>query len=681
MSTQFCYQPLSTSSSIRLLRIRKFVSTLEFDLIEANLANNPVYDALSYTWHLEEQSSATSEVDSESGGFISCNGMKLGVTANLRDGLLRLEQLRQETLIWIDAICINQQDLEERSAQVNMMGRIFRSARTVVVWLGEPRSDPRVQAIKHAIRFMERLPSIKEQHSESASDYENAAVVALREMTPLAYSSDWLSIGDFFGQKWFQRCWIIQETVLARTIEVYSGPTHIPWGLLQNAARLLDVVRRRSFYSTLWRYQTTTILGSIPMILLAREDCYRGKLWQLETHLALSRTYQVTDQRDKIFALLGISDRSSLESPVAEHSAFNVNYTKSVEQVYTECSTHLVEGRAGYSVLSMVEARSHPARRPIPSWVPDFSVPQRPPPFAIRGQCPFSAGGFTSPLPTRPSVSPNRKELYLPAVTRLGCISRTSETGEEICSLERMTHFFRLLADPALRLTKSTIPAAAEALWRTLIADVAGEKHPAPASLGASFNQWITYLVIRALDTASRASAHAADQFPDGESPLDPTLTSDAVRDFISSGEHITSLRTAPPEYRYSDVHAAVVDFIAAWNGAIPLRELLDATRMAVTAGDKSRLEVTHKFAGTFLWMCSARRVFSTEQGDLGIAHEGARVGDEVVVVPGAAVPFVVREVEDGAYALIGEAFVHGVMGGEALEGIDSLDLEGLRLV
>ncbi|KAG2370259.1 hypothetical protein BDR07DRAFT_1370817 [Suillus spraguei] len=132
MSTQFCYQPLSTSSSIRLLRIRKFVSTLEFDLIEANLANNPVYDALSYTWHLEEQSSATSEVDSESGGFISCNGMKLGVTANLRDGLLRLEQLRQETLIWIDAICINQQDLEERSAQVDMMGRIFRSARTVV---------------------------------------------------------------------------------------------------------------------------------------------------------------------------------------------------------------------------------------------------------------------------------------------------------------------------------------------------------------------------------------------------------------------------------------------------------------------------------------------------------------------------------------------------------------------
>lgn len=678
MSMRFCYQPLSTSSSIRLLRIRKFVSTLQFDLIEVDLANNPVYDALSYTWHLEEQSNATSGVDSEFGGFINCNGMKLGVTTNLRDGLLRLEQLRQETLIWIDAICINQQDPEERSAQVNMMGHIFRSARTVVVWLGEPRSDHHVQAIKETIQFMERLPSIKEQYSESVSEYEEAAAATLREMTSPAYRSDWLSMGLFFAQKWFQRCWIIQEIVLASTIEVYSGPTQIPWGLLQNAARLLDVVRRLSFSFLTWRSEFITIFGSIPMILLAREHCHRGKLWRLETHLALSRTYQVTDQRDKIFALLGISDMSSLESPVVE---FNVDYTRSVEQVYTECSALLVEGGAGYSVFSMVEARSYPSLRPIPSWVPDFSVPPRPPPLAIREQCPFSAGGFTSPVPTRPTVPPNRKELYLPAAARLGRISQTSETGKEICSLERMTHFFRLLADPALRLTKSATPAAAEALWRTLIANIAEGQHPAPASLGTSFTQWITYLVIRALDTASLASAHATDHFSDGEPQPEPRLTSLAVRDFIASDEHTTNLRSAPPKYRYSDVHAAVVDFIAAWDRAIPLRELLNATRMAVAAEDKSRLEATHKFAGTFLWMCSARRVFSTEQGDLGIAHEGARVGDEVVVVPGAAVPFVVREVEGGAYAFIGEAFVHGVMGGEALEGVDPLDLEGLRLV
>jgi hypothetical protein len=248
-----------------------------------------------------------------------------------------------------------------------------------------------------------------------------------------------------------------------------------------------------------------------------------------------------------------------------------------------------------------------------------------------------------------------------------------------------MTHFFRLLADPALRLAKSATQAAAaaiEALWRTLIADLADEQHPAPSSLGTSFTQWVTYLIIRAFDTASHASANAADQFLNGESPPEPTPTFNSpVRDLILSDAHITALRSAPPEYRYSDVRAAVEDFIAVWDGAIPLRELLDATRVAVAAGDRARLEVTHKFVRTFLRMCSARRVFSTEQGDLGIAHQGARVGDEVVVVPGAAVPFVVREVEGGAYALIGEAFVHGAMDGEALEGNDPLALEGLRLV
>ncbi|KAG2129759.1 heterokaryon incompatibility protein-domain-containing protein [Suillus clintonianus] len=622
-STQFRYQPLPTSSSIRLLRIREFVSTLDYDLVEVDLETNPVYDALSYTWHLKEQSSTTSGVDSECGGSINCNGMKLDVTANLRDGLLRLEHLRQNTLIWIDAICINQQDLEERSAQVNMMGRIFHSARTVVVWLGEPRSGPNVQTVEETIKFMERLPRIKERQSESVSDYEATAVAALREMALTTHTSDWLCLGEFFYRSWFKRCWIIQETVLASIIEVYYGPTYIPWALLQNAARLLDVARRLSFYSQLWREQKMAIFGSIPMILLAREYYHRGKLWRLETHLALSRTYQVTDQRDKIYALLGISDRSSLESPVVELSTFNADYTKSIEQVYTECTVHLVEGQAGLSVLSMVEARSYPAPRPIPSWVPDFSVPPNPPPLAIHGECPFSAGGSAGP---RPTVSPDRKELHLPAAVRLGRISRTSETGEEIYSLERMTHFFRLLADPALRLAKPATPAAAEALWRTLIGDLAEDQHPAPASLGVSFNQWVTYLVIRALDTASHASTHAADHFPDGESPPEP------IPIFNSS------------------VHRA-------------------------------RLEVTRRFAGTFLRMCSARRVFSTEQGGLGIAHQGARVGDEVVIVPGAAVPFVVREIESGVYVLIGEAFVHGVMDGEALEGKDPLDLKGLRVV
>ncbi|KAG1757971.1 heterokaryon incompatibility protein-domain-containing protein [Suillus lakei] len=680
-STKLRYQPLSTSSSIRLLRIRKFVSTLQYDLIEVDLENNPVYDALSYTW--QKQSSTTSGIDSEFGGSINCNGMKLDVTANLRDGLLRLEQLRQETLIWIDAICINQQDLEERSAQVNMMGRIFRSARTVVVWLGEPRSGSEVQTVEETIRFMEGLPCIKEQQYESVSDYEDAAVAALLEMTVVALNSEWLALGDIiFHRSWFRRCWIIQEVVLASVIQVYYGLTQIPWGLLQNAARLLDVVRRRNFFTQFWRHGQTTIIGSIPMILLAREHCHRGKLWRFETHIALSRTYQVTDQRDKIFALLGISDRSSLESPVVKLSAFNADYTKSIEQVYTECAAHLIEGQAGYTVLSMVEARSYPAPRPIPSWVPDFSVPPSPPPLAIHGQCPFSAGGLIGPLLTRPTVSLDMKELHLPAAARLGRISRTSETGEEMCSLERMTHFFRLLADPALRLAKSATPAAAEALWRTLIANFAEEQHPAPASLGTSFAQWITYLIVRALDTASHASAHAADHFPDGEFPPEPTPTFNSpVRDFIGSGLHTTTLRSAPPEYRYADVRAAVDDFIAAWDGAIPLRELLDATRMAVAAGDRARLNLTRRFAGTFVWMCSARRVFSTEQGDLGIAHQSARVGDEVVVVSGAAVPFVVREVEGGAYVLIGEAFVHGAMSGEALEGKDPLALEGLHMV
>jgi hypothetical protein len=82
----------------------------------------------------------------------------------------------------------------------------------------------------------------------------------------------------------------------------------------------------------------------------------------------------------------------------------------------------------------------------------------------------------------------------------------------------------------------------------------------------SSFAQWVAYLIMCALDTASRTSAHAADHFPNGESPPEPDPAYNlVVHDLMISDAHITVMRSAPPEYRYSNVHAAVDDFITVW--------------------------------------------------------------------------------------------------------------------
>ncbi|KAF2494553.1 hypothetical protein BU16DRAFT_425519, partial [Lophium mytilinum] len=113
---------------IRLLRIKgdHGASILRCTMTEADLNDKPVYEALSYTWQKDQ--SGFLEVT------IICNDQCIKVTPNLHDALLHLRRRsRRRTAIWIDSICINQNDLRERNAQVNMMGRIFDSARQVVV--------------------------------------------------------------------------------------------------------------------------------------------------------------------------------------------------------------------------------------------------------------------------------------------------------------------------------------------------------------------------------------------------------------------------------------------------------------------------------------------------------------------------------------------------------------------
>ncbi|KAF8859326.1 heterokaryon incompatibility, partial [Acephala macrosclerotiorum] len=84
------------------------------------------YEALSYVWG-----------ESDPPCWILCNGQRKSVTPNLGAALRRLRYKEKWRLVWIDAICVNQEDLDERSQQVMLMRNIYSPARRVIVWLGE----------------------------------------------------------------------------------------------------------------------------------------------------------------------------------------------------------------------------------------------------------------------------------------------------------------------------------------------------------------------------------------------------------------------------------------------------------------------------------------------------------------------------------------------------------------
>lgn len=108
--------------------------SVEITLVEARLAEGPRYEALSYTWAMEDGDVSLSSQ-------IRCNGGRIWVTKTCELALRYLRKSDSSRVLWVDAICINQKDADERGHQVGIMRDVYSKAAEVVVWLGETSAD------------------------------------------------------------------------------------------------------------------------------------------------------------------------------------------------------------------------------------------------------------------------------------------------------------------------------------------------------------------------------------------------------------------------------------------------------------------------------------------------------------------------------------------------------------
>ncbi|PMD46841.1 heterokaryon incompatibility, partial [Hyaloscypha variabilis F] len=152
------------------------------------------YEALSYTWGQP--------------GFnhqIICDDKQLPITQNLFEAL---RQLRKggERVLWIDAICINQSDDDEKSAQIPYMRNIYKLADRVVIWLGTADAD--------AIAAFEWIDRAAGSVVKKSEEELNRA----RGFPPFkgAGSEKWEPVLKFFSRAWFGRVWVVQECAMAK---------------------------------------------------------------------------------------------------------------------------------------------------------------------------------------------------------------------------------------------------------------------------------------------------------------------------------------------------------------------------------------------------------------------------------------------------------------------------------
>src|SRR6266536_906442 len=248
------YTPMPSPSSIRLLSFSNInEGPIECSLTTFELLEAPPYHALSYTWgsphdspNFELPEGEMYNSESLTGTYakpprkrIICDKLRMRAGLNLYEALRRLSgedsPWMEQKYIWVDALCINQNDPDERSAQVLLMGEIYKRASSVIVWLGE--SLPETALALGVIEELERIPFSKHTEMErmSITDDNSYYSLGIRRIS----DREWRALLGFFRRQWFSRVWVVQEAVFARCIVFLCGNRTINPDTLFTVGKLL----------------------------------------------------------------------------------------------------------------------------------------------------------------------------------------------------------------------------------------------------------------------------------------------------------------------------------------------------------------------------------------------------------------------------------------------------------
>ncbi|KAL0472944.1 heterokaryon incompatibility protein domain-containing protein [Neurospora intermedia] len=222
---------------------------------------------------------------------------KKHVNQNLHLALLALRQPNQDRLLWIDAICIDQDNHKEKGHQVGRMRQIYENAEQVLIWLGPSSCE-----IDSLLDWVRRWDFDTRQRPEAhiAKGWIDSWIRLTNLET--VFHGDWIvaswhsALQDILTRSWFRRVWILQEVASAKRATILCGSKAIP----SRGFSLLPFLLKVELDS-----HTEAVLDIFPGY--RRKETWWGKTQNLETLLQKFGTSEATDHRDKIYALLGIS--------------------------------------------------------------------------------------------------------------------------------------------------------------------------------------------------------------------------------------------------------------------------------------------------------------------------------------------------------------------------------------
>jgi hypothetical protein len=618
-SQQSFYTALN-EGEIRLLKILPGSQDVRVacEIRTFKVQDNPGYVALSYTWGPPTQpfNQEADDVGSRPKPEIDCNGShRISVRENLHAFLLRTRSTDSGSFFWIDAICINQDDERERSDQVKLMSTIYQSAASVHAWLGEeddhtPRSFALIRALARICVDTGRHERVKSLKHITPNILEAAGLENSSEI--YADRGHWDSVIRLFQRRYFSRTWIIQEVTFGQRIIAICGSHTINWRDITIVSEFLTVTTWTRWISKRWlveaRQPNLQSNHAVPNLLDANKGAKQAGVKDTMLYsLIRFRRFQATDPRDKVYALLGIAKDS-----VRGKSRFNPAYGKPTEEVYIQAAIQILEDSDDLLLLAHAEGETfrQPQHRSLPSWVPDWSC-ECVTGLGVTGYRRYSAAGDLQ----RSLVIHERAKSLVVKGIRLDDIVFAGENKQDFLRGKPCPKWLFLWN--AMPKVYHTGQSRFEVLWRTLITDTAGTppRHPAPKSYGPAYISWITSMLNAEANTG-----------------LDPTF------------------RTAIGALTGAEISQLASNILGN-------DHLYDSDPKV----DSEEYEVTFSHALHL-------RPFLTGWRYLGVGSESLREHDSIWIIPGSRVPLILREVSLGKFQVVGGAYVHGFMKGEALK-------------
>jgi hypothetical protein len=603
-------------SIIRLIRLEPggFESSLQCELITASLDQNPHFDALSYCWGSEKKSRT-----------LLCGSDQLSITENLSQALCRLRRETEVRVVWADAVCINQDDPDEKSIQVQLMTRIYKEANEVMIWLSENESEAEGEEVASLINQLCEA-GLAQGRADDARNYYQLMFEGDVGKYSLPNPRDrrWIALGNLVQRPWFSRIWIIQEVTLPRqeSVQMLVGDTELSWMLFcyavsycRSSLDIFDLVPGPLGLES--RHTSAAYLAQIFSLFethrLADQD--RTLLSLLIRH----RAARATDSRDKIYALCGLaSDMNKFPTLIPDYNLDPVD-------LYQRTAIRLIKGSGNLDVLSIAR-RIHPnaALSTLPSWVPDW----------------YSQEG----------------------------------TGELCMSASGMKRYFNFDAScsspPIMRISGDTLFLSGLVLDRIVERSISFNTYE-------PVHTWIksiTFLVQAAIadstlkDWARVSRARSGTTYITGESIQDAYLLT-MVFGYLPPGHSLKLFRITDMTTRVRRPFFTLFRILYRWNLAsasyllFMSYTILNALMGIVLA---SFYQAHPELA---FGLEKNRCMIRTREGYIGAAPELVNVGDTIAIMHGGRVPLILRQGEnEDKWELIGDCYVHGVMHGEAFD-------------